>query len=167
VQRLLGRDIYSKDEAIAWSIYIPTRGVAGFVEALQSSDEYEDNFGDSIIPYQRRRVLPQRNGGETPFNLKTPRYEDYHRAQLGFPQLIWNNTVRRFKPQEYKPTAGNPELYLSMARSVMPNSIVTPTVTVGSLQIAAPYRKVPTDANFTPSIPAVSAPASAPSGASE
>ena len=60
--------------------------------SLQSSDEYEGNFGDSIVPYQRRRVLPQRDAGETPFNLKTPRYGARHRDQLGFPQLIWNNT---------------------------------------------------------------------------
>ncbi|MEM6503694.1 MAG: phycobilisome rod-core linker polypeptide [Cyanobacteria bacterium P01_C01_bin.89] len=151
VQRLLGRDIYSKDEAIAWSIYIPTRGVSGFIEALQSSDEYEGNFGDSIVPYQRRRVLPQRDAGETPFNLKTPRYGARHRDQLGFPQLIWNNTVRRFKPQEKQPTAGNPQLYLDMARAVKPMSLVVPKVAVGALQIAAPYRKVSTDNNFASS----------------
>ncbi len=143
VQRLLGRDVYSKDESIAWSIYIPTKGVAGFIDALQASDEYEENFGDSIVPYQRRRVLPQRDGGETPFNLKTPRYGAYHRNQLGFPQLIWQNPVKAFKPQESKPTAGNPALYLDMARSVTPAGLTTPRVTVGSLQIAAPYRKVP------------------------
>lgn len=145
VQRLLGRDIYSQDEAIAWSIYIPTRGVAGFIDALQATDEYENSFGDSIVPYQRRRVLPQRNGGETPFNLKTPRYAAYHRNQLGFPQIIWQNPIRSFKPQESQPTAGNPALYVNMARAVMPAAPVAPRVNVASLQIAAPYRKT-TDA---------------------
>lgn len=118
VQRVLGRDVYSKQEKIAWSIVIVNEGIRGFIDALLASDEYLENFGDTIVPYQRRRNLPQRAMGETPFNLKTPRYGEYHRSILGFPQTVWQNQVRRFIPQEKQATAGNPELFLGMARSI-------------------------------------------------
>ncbi|MDY6939373.1 MAG: phycobilisome rod-core linker polypeptide [Cyanobacteriota bacterium] len=118
VQRVLGRDVYSEREKIAWSIVVATKGIQGFIDALLDSDEYLENYGDTIVPFQRRRNLPQRAMGETPFNLKTPRYGEYHRSQLGFPQVVWQNQVRRYTPQEKKPKAGSPELYVNMARSV-------------------------------------------------
>lgn len=118
VQRVLGRDTYSEREKIAWSIVIATKGYANFINDLLESEEYVSNFGDSTVPYQRRRVLPQRDQGEMPFNLKTPRYGAYHRQQLGFPQIVWQNQVRRFIPQEKQPKAGDPTLYLSVARSL-------------------------------------------------
>jgi phycobilisome rod-core linker protein len=90
------------------------------VDTLLNSDEYLENFGFDTVPYQRRRILPQRSGGETPFNLKTPRYGEYHRGQLGFPQVVWQNVVRRFIPQEQQVTAGNPSLYMGMAREISP-----------------------------------------------
>lgn len=117
VQRVLGRDVYSEREKIAWSIVIVNEGIRGFIDALLASDEYLENFGDTIVPYQRRRNLPQRATGETPFNLKTPRYGEYHRSILGFPQTVWQNQVRRFIPQEKQAKAGNPSLFLDMARS--------------------------------------------------
>lgn len=117
VQRVLGRDVYSEREKIAWSIVIANEGIRGFIDALLASDEYLENFGDTIVPYQRRRNLPQRAMGETPFNLKTPRYGEYHRSVLGFPQTVWQNQVRRFIPQEKQAKAGNPSLFLDMARS--------------------------------------------------
>jgi len=120
VQRILGRDVYSEREKIAWSIVLATKGLQGFINALLDSDEYISNFGDNTVPYQRRRILPQRNKGEVPFNLKTPRYEEYHRNQLGFPQIIWQNQVRRFIPQEKQPKAGDPALYMNMAQSLAP-----------------------------------------------
>lgn len=118
VQRVLGRDVYSEREKIAWSIVIVNEGIRGFIDALLASDEYLENFGDTIVPYQRRRNLPQRAMGEMPFNLKTPRYGEYHRSILGFPQTVWQNQVRRFIPQEQQAKAGNPALFLGMARSV-------------------------------------------------
>ncbi len=120
VQRILGRDVYSEREKIAWSIVLATKGLQGFINALLDSDEYISSFGDSTVPYQRRRILPQRGTGEVPFNLKTPRYGEYHRNQLGFPQIIWQNEVRRFIPQEKQPKAGDPSLYLNMAQSLTP-----------------------------------------------
>ena len=119
VQRILGRDTYSQKESIAWSIVIVNEGVAGFIDKLLDSDEYLENFGDNIVPFQRRRNLAQRELGETPFNLKTPRYDDYHRAQLGFPQIIWDTSrMRRIKPQTGIAMKGCPESFLDMARSL-------------------------------------------------
>ncbi|ERN40035.1 phycobilisome linker polypeptide [Rubidibacter lacunae KORDI 51-2] len=118
VQRLLGRDIYNEREKIAWSIVIVSKGVRGFIDDLVDSEEYLANFGEDYVPFQRRRVLNQRDSGETPFNLKTPRYEAYHRQQLGFPQIVWQSTVRRFIPQEKQVRNGDPRQFLGVARGL-------------------------------------------------
>ncbi len=81
IQRLLGRQVYNQQEKLAWSIVIATKGLKGFIDDLLNSEEYLENFGDSIVPYQRRRILPQRNQGELPF-ARMPRYSDDHRQQL-------------------------------------------------------------------------------------
>jgi phycobilisome rod-core linker protein len=134
VQRVLGRDVYSEREKIAWSIVVASKGPKGFIDELLDSDEYLDNFGYDTVPYQRRRVLLQRNQGEVPFNLKTPRYNEYHRNQLGFPQMVWQNAVRRFIPQEKQLKAGDPAQFLGW---------VTPTVNAVprvALDGVVPYR---------------------------
>lgn len=143
VQRILGRDVYSEREKIAWSIVVATKGVEGFIEELVNSDEYINNFGYNQVPYQRRRILPQRQQGETPFNLKTPRYGDYYRQQLGFPQIVWQNAVRRFVPQEKKAKAGDPSLFLNMARSVNAQGNPAPRVSAMNINIekSVPYRR--------------------------
>lgn len=143
VQRILGRDVYNEREKIAWSIVIANKGPKGFIEELLNSDEYLDNFGYDTVPYQRRRVLPQRNVGETPFNLKTPRYNEYHRTQLGFPQVIWQTSVRRFVPQEKQPKAGDPANFLSMAKQVSRPANTVTRVALGSINFdtMVPYRK--------------------------
>ncbi|TGH20691.1 MAG: hypothetical protein ERJ68_06500 [Aphanocapsa feldmannii 277cI] len=82
VQRVLGRDVHGQAERIAWSIVIANQGLDAFVDVLLDSSEYLDNFGYSTVPYQRRRVLPGRDLGETPFNIKSPRYEAYWRGIL-------------------------------------------------------------------------------------
>jgi phycobilisome rod-core linker protein len=69
VQRVLGRDVYSDREKIAWSIVVATKGFKGFVDDLLNSQEYLETFGYDIVPYQRRRVLPSRAEGEMPFNI--------------------------------------------------------------------------------------------------
>ncbi|PSR18981.1 phycobilisome rod-core linker polypeptide CpcG [filamentous cyanobacterium CCP3] len=81
VQRLLGRNIYDDKETLAWSIVLATKGVEGLVDALMSSEEYVTNFGDRTVPYQRRRVLPQRSQGDLPFE-RTPRYTRDHLTTL-------------------------------------------------------------------------------------
>ncbi len=117
VQKVLGRDVYSDAEKIAWSIVIATKGRAGFINDLLSSEEYLENFGDSIVPFHRRRVLPS-GASQLPFNIKSPRYDAYHRRQLGFPKASWQAAVRGYKPQDQQPKAGDPSLYMAMAKSL-------------------------------------------------
>ena len=45
------------------------------------------------MPYQRNRVLPGRDLGETPFNITTPRYDEYYRGILVFPR--WCSSARQ------------------------------------------------------------------------
>jgi phycobilisome rod-core linker protein len=117
VQRMLGRDVYSEQEKIAWSIVIATKGRAGFVNDLLNSNEYLENFGDNVVPYQRRRVLPS-GASETPFNIKSPRYDAYYRGKLGFPKLVYQTTTRSFKQQSQAPKAGSPAAFMDMAKSI-------------------------------------------------
>ncbi|MEO0457023.1 MAG: phycobilisome rod-core linker polypeptide [Cyanobacteria bacterium P01_A01_bin.114] len=153
VQRVLGRDT-TKQEKIAWSIVIATKGIEGFIDELLDSDEYLDNFGYDTLPYQRRRVLPGRETGELPFNIQSPRYDEYYRSILGFPQIVWQTEVRRYQPQEQKPTAGSPALYMDMARSLGSRGATSPRVKTADISMGAvPYRKV----NFEVAGPAVTA----------
>ena len=143
VQRVLGRDVYSEKEKIAWSIVVATKGIDGFIDELLNSEEYLSNFGYDTVPYQLRRVLPQRNVGETPFNLKTPRYGFYYRTILGFPQIVFQNEIRRFTPQEKQAKAGDPSLFLSLARDISPQGNLPTRVNLGNINISTtvPYRK--------------------------
>ncbi|NEP01786.1 MAG: phycobilisome rod-core linker polypeptide CpcG [Symploca sp. SIO2E9] len=81
VQRILGREVYNEREKLSWSIVLATKGLQGFIDALLDSDEYMSNFGDYTVPYQRRRILPQRTQGELPF-ARMPRYGEDHRKKL-------------------------------------------------------------------------------------
>ncbi len=142
IQRVFGRDVYSEREKIAWSIVVATKGIQGLVDQLLNSDEYLENFGYDTVPYQRRRNLPSREAGEVPFNIKSPRYDAYHRAILGFPQIIWQNAVRTYKTQERTSKAGDPSLYLGMARSIAPQGNPTPRVSAMNIDMnKVPYRK--------------------------
>ncbi|WP_088241678.1 phycobilisome rod-core linker polypeptide [Calothrix rhizosoleniae] len=143
VQRILGRDIYSEREKLAWGVIVATKGIEGFVDELLDSEEYLDNFGYDTVPYQRRRVLPGRAEGELPFNIKSPRYNEYHRAQLGFPQVIWQTSVRKYTPQEKKAKAGDPANYLAMAQGLS-NAGGNPPPKVSAFNVdinKVPYRK--------------------------
>lgn len=143
VQRVLGRNVYSEREKIAWSIVVATKGIVGFIDALLNGDEYLEAFGYDILPYQRRRVLPGRAEGERPFNITSPRYDEYYRRKLGFPQFIWQTTVRSYVPQEQKAVAGSPAQFLGMARSINPQG--NPPQRISALNIdierSVPYRK--------------------------
>ena len=142
VQRVLGRDIYDEREKLAWSIVVATKGRAGFINDLLDSDEYLENFGDTIVPYQRRRVLPGRDEGELPFNIKSPRYDEYHRNKLGFPR---GGGAYVFRPQEQIPRNGDPALYLRLARKMKVPSAPMGNVSAsnsGDYLAKVPYRKV-------------------------
>ncbi|MFP4007020.1 MAG: phycobilisome rod-core linker polypeptide [Spirulinaceae cyanobacterium] len=143
VQRILGRDVYSEREKIAWSIKIATKGYQGFIDELFNSDEYLDNFGYDKVPFQRRRILPGREEGERPFNIQSPRYDAYYRSILNFPQIVWQNEVRRFTPQEKKAKAGDPSMFVGMARGLTSAQGKTvPRVSAMNINLnAVPYRK--------------------------
>jgi phycobilisome rod-core linker protein len=81
IQRVLGRNVYSKQETMAWSVVLGTKGRQGFIDALLNSEEYQTNFGDNTVPYQRRRIIAQHSIGELPFS-QFPRYDQYHLQQL-------------------------------------------------------------------------------------
>ncbi len=117
VQKLLGRDVYSEAEKIAWSIVIATKGRAGFINDLLNSNEYLENFGDSIVPFQRRRVLPS-GASALPFNIQSPRYDEYYRGKLGFPKISWSVTPRSSTPVAQKPKAGDPSMFVDMVQSL-------------------------------------------------
>ncbi len=118
VQRVLGRDVYNEEEKIAWSIVVAKRGYRGLIDDLLNSDEYLENFGYDTVPYQRRRNLAGRERGELPFNIKSPRYDNYHRSILGFPQIVWQNETRRYTPPDQQAKTGDPALFADMARSL-------------------------------------------------
>ncbi len=145
VQRALGRDVFNKGETLAWSIIVASKGNEGFIDAVLNSDEYLDNFGDDILPYQRRRVLPSRSEGELPFNIKSPRYDEYYRSVLGFPKPVVQRTANSFVPQEQKPKAGSPALFMDMVRGLS-NSQPMPSQRVSAIGVnfmsGVPYRKV-------------------------
>nr|WP_199308010.1 MULTISPECIES: phycobilisome rod-core linker polypeptide [unclassified Leptolyngbya] len=143
VEKVLGRKVYNEREKIAWSAVVMTKGVKGFVDELLNSDEYIDNFGENTVPYHRRRLLPSRELGEIPFNITSPRYDAYYRNQLGFPQTIWQDVVRSYKPYDQKPKSGDPALFSKMARSLAPVSPSPARRSVYDIDIAnaVPYRK--------------------------
>ncbi|AFY49946.1 Phycobilisome Linker polypeptide [Nostoc sp. PCC 7524] len=113
LKRLLGRAPYNKDEEIAWSIKIATVGWDGFVDALLDSEEYQSNFGENIVPYQRRRYK------DRPFNLVTPRYGDYWRDRL--------------EAERYKP--GAVKNFLELAKSLEIRTVSYTPVSTANIQI--------------------------------
>ncbi len=143
VQRVLGRDVYSEQEKIAWSIVVATKGIQGFVDDLLNSQEYLDAFGYDTVPYQRRRVLPARDQGELPFNLKSPRYDAYYRRILGFPQFVWKADMKRINLSDRQPAVGDPRLYLDMARSINPQKVRAQRLSALNVSLdSVPYRAI-------------------------
>ena len=152
VQRVLGRDTYNDREKMAWAVVIGEKGYVAFIDQLLDSEEYMDNFGYDTVPYQRRRVLPSRDQGEIPFNIQSPRYNEYYRSILGFPQIIWQNQVKKFEPQEKKVKAGSPVNFLGMARAISPTGNPGGRVSTANISLSSvPYRKTATE---TPKAPA-------------
>jgi len=159
-KRFLGRATYGKDEQIAWSIVIASKGLHGFIDAVVDNEEYRQNFGDDIVPYQRRRY------NERPFNLVNPRYSDYWRGRL---IALDNRSYYQAEPQKDMKSAaarqGIPDSFLAMARSISPGGmnyqrsrdraisqannmelpdttrkVANPQPIVGRTEVALPYR---------------------------
>ncbi len=113
LKRFLGRAPYNKDEEIAWSIKVATLGWGSFVDALIDTEEYQSNFGDTTVPYQRRRYK------DRPFNLVTPRYGDYWRDKLETERYKW----------------GDVSNFLDMARSINPTPVIPKPVNTANIKI--------------------------------
>lgn len=122
-KRFLGRSTYNRDEQISWSIVIATRGLHGFIDAVVDSEEYFRNFGDYTVPYQRRRMEGR------PFNLVTPRYEDYWRNQivsLGLGTLGFFQQTRSYQPEALDKQVIRQAIspvFLSMAKGMLPQGM--------------------------------------------
>jgi phycobilisome rod-core linker protein len=121
-KRFLGRSTYDRSEQISWSIVIATKGLYGFIDAVVDSEEYRKNFGDDILPYQRRRF------GERPFNLVTPRYnEDWRGREM----LRYLQGQSFYQARQYQTGSLDREVirkaipanFLSMARGILPNEV--------------------------------------------
>ncbi len=166
-KRFLGRASYGKDEQIAWSIVIATRGLHGFIDAVVDSDEYRQNFGEYTVPYQRRRLEGR------PFNLVTPRYDDYWRGRLVTLDLasrsyyqvrtyssgsLDRKIIRQAIPMSFLTMAQNlipaqQETQRHVARATssaikVPDStrnFTVPRPTVKPTEAALPYRYIPTN----------------------
>lgn len=166
-KRFLGRATYNKDEQIAWSIVIATKGLHGFIDAVVDSQEYIQNFGDDVIPYQRRRF------NERPFNLVNPRYNDYWRTrqiQIAGRSYYQVRTYGTGTAEKQAVRVGIPDNFLAMARSIITpqvsyqryqdrasnqaRSASIPEMTrkgntvkpsVSRSEVALPYRYIPTD----------------------
>ncbi|WP_017301363.1 phycobilisome rod-core linker polypeptide [Nodosilinea nodulosa] len=111
--RLLGRQPFNQDEEIAWSVKTSTLGFHGFVDALLDSEEYLRNFGDDIVPYQRRRQDPR------PAALATPRYgREYYERKLGWTgKPDWRFIMaKRYHAQDHHsaPSEGDPRRFKEM-----------------------------------------------------
>ncbi len=118
VQRVLGRDVYNEREKLAYAVILADKGFKIFIKLLINSPEYIENFGETIVPYQRRRMITQRSKGEMPFNLKTPRLNSLYSGKQNSAQLLSSTAVRKFRPQEQSPKAGDPALFLTMVDEV-------------------------------------------------
>jgi len=167
-KRLLGRSTYNKQEQISWSIVIATKGLEGFIDAIIDGEEYRTNFGDDIVPFQRRRF------NERPFNLVNPRYSDYWRNSSVF-------AVSYQPPREYRPGGLDPQIirraipvsFQLMAKGILTGEvnyqrtiatvqsqiktmaipdtsrdIATPKPVVGRSEVALPYRYLSNDPKF-------------------
>ncbi len=133
VRRILGRSTYNQDEQIAWSIVVATEGLNGFVDKLVDSPEYLEAFGEDTVPYQRRRL------SETPTNLVTPRYGARFRDRSGVRKAA-SQVVKSYRSVPL-PRAGDPALYLNMARSVNPQPAPRQQISVFDLKIPDMTRK--------------------------
>jgi phycobilisome rod-core linker protein len=118
VEKVLGRKTHGQSEEICWSIVLATKGVRGMVDALLDSQEYLDTFGYDTVPYQRNRVLPGRELGETPFNVTTPRYDEYYRGIFGFPQIVYTGTAKPIPARAKITRGGAPADYLAWVAGI-------------------------------------------------
>ncbi|MUL36080.1 phycobilisome rod-core linker polypeptide [Gloeocapsopsis dulcis] len=118
-KRFLGRASYGKDEQISWSIVIATRGLNGFIDAIVDGEEYRQNFGDDVVPYQRRRF------NERPFNLVNPRYGEYWRDRQTLQSISGRSYYQvgrtQNMPKQEAARQAISNTFFTMAGSLLPN----------------------------------------------
>lgn len=143
VEKLLGRKTHGKAEEIAWSAVLMTRGVKGMVDDILDSEEYLEAFGYDTVPHHRNRVVGSRDLGDTPFNITSPRYDAYYRNILGFPQVVFTGTARKFPERARQRRGGFPEDYLDWVRGLpaMRSSSASASADVDYLA-RVPYRSI-------------------------
>ena len=143
VEKVLGRKTHGQSEEISWSIVLATKGVRGMVDALLDSEEYLDSFGYDTVPYQRNRVLPGRELGETPFNVTTPRYDEYYRGIFGFPQIVYTGTAKALPARAKVKRGGAPADYMAWVGSLANARGMSPSSSPDMDYMAkVPYRSV-------------------------
>ena len=143
VEKVLGRKTHGQSEEISWSIVLATKGVRGMVDALLDSEEYLDSFGYDTVPYQRNRVLPGRELGETPFNVTTPRYDEYYRGIFGFPQIVYTGTPKALPARAKVKRGGAPADYMAWVGSLANARGMSPSSSPDMDYMAkVPYRSV-------------------------
>lgn len=119
VEKLLGRQVHGKTEEIAWAAVVMTRGVQGMVDDILDSEEYMEAFGTDSVPFHRNRVLGAREVGETPFNITSPRYDEYYRNILGYPQVVYTGEAKALPERVYQQRRGGyPQDYLEWVRAL-------------------------------------------------
>ena len=133
-----------KGEELSWSIVIATKGLEGLVDVLLDSSEYLDAFGYDTVPYQRNRVLPGRELGDTPFNITTPRYDEYYRGILGFPQIVFTGGPAKKVPARAKiRKGGSPQDYMAwVADLANPRAVATTSGGDMDYMSKVPYRSI-------------------------
>ena len=143
MERLLGRKVNGKGEELSWSIVIASKGLEGLVDVLLDSQEYLDAFGYDTVPFQRNRVLPGRQLGDTPFNVSTPRYDEYYRGVLGFPQIIFTGPTKKLPERATIKKGGSPSDYLDWVKSVSVGVMRSATAnTDADYMSRVPYRSI-------------------------
>ena len=142
-ERILGRKVNGKGEELSWSIVIASKGLEGLVDVLLDSQEYLDAFGYDTVPYQRNRVLPGRDLGETPFNIASPRYDEYYRGILGFPQIVFTGTAKGLPARAKIKRGGAPADYLGWVAGIANARGASPSGSPDMDYMAkVPYRSV-------------------------
>ncbi|MBD2495915.1 phycobilisome rod-core linker polypeptide [Nostoc sp. FACHB-280] len=139
LKRLLGRSSYNKEEEIAWSIVIGTKGFGGFVDAILDSEEYNQAFGENTVPYQRKRLA------DRPHNLVTPRYGEDFQEKVGTVQTDWRFTLEKFytrKFQEKRLAEGDPRKFADLAAAINPSGNYAQRISSFDIDYlaAVPYR---------------------------
>ena len=129
-----------KGEELSWSIVIATKGLEGLVDVLLDSTEYLDAFGYDTVPYQQNRVLPGRELGDTPFNITTPRYDEYY---LASPTRFTGGPAKRLPERAKIKKGGSPQDYMAWVSEIGNPRRVGPSTSADMDYLTkVPYRTI-------------------------